>query len=132
MADNEFGRLLTGYRTERGLSCNELARAIRCDPSYISRLERADRDPPRRRVVADIAAALTLDAVDTDTLLVAAGFAPAFVTALGCWDMTLQSVAAVLTDPAVGPEDRQAFRTVVETLAAEWQARRAHRRWQAS
>src|SRR5436190_1717409 len=89
----EFATLLRRFRERAGLSCNELARAVGVDPSYISRLERSEREPPRRRVVAGLASALQLDLDDQDRLLVSAGYAPATVALLGHWDSTPQVVA---------------------------------------
>ena len=45
-AVGEFATLLRSFRERRSLSCNELARAVGVDPSYISRLERGEREPP--------------------------------------------------------------------------------------
>jgi transcriptional regulator with XRE-family HTH domain len=118
-----FPILLRAYRERMGLSCNEVARAVGCDPSYISRLERSEREPPRRRVVEALGLVLHLGIDEQDALLVSAGYAPATVALLGRWDPTLQAVAAVLTDGAVPDDDLQRFRTVVKTLAMEWRAR---------
>lgn len=55
-----FGALLRSYREWARLSCSELARAIAVDPSYISRLERDERDPPRRVLLIPLADVLAL------------------------------------------------------------------------
>lgn len=75
MAD-EFAALLTAYRERADLSMNELARAVGCDPSYISRLERREREPPRRCVVEHLALALQLGHDDADRLRISAGYRP--------------------------------------------------------
>jgi transcriptional regulator with XRE-family HTH domain len=116
----DFALLLRCFRERADFSCNELARAVGVDPSYISRLERAEREPPRRRVVAAIAHALQLAAADQDRLLVSAGYAPAAIAALGQWDPTLQAVAEVLTDPQVPADALEQFRGVVAILAQRW------------
>src|SRR5262245_48433479 len=101
----DFAILLRRLRDRAGLSCNELARAVAVDPSYISRLERGEREPPRRPVVERLASALQLDLDDQDCLLVSAGYAPATVAVLGTWDATLQAVASVLTDRRISASD---------------------------
>jgi transcriptional regulator with XRE-family HTH domain len=122
-ATQDFPTLLRAYRERMGLSCNEVARAVGCDPSYVSRLERGEREPPRRRVVEALGLVLQLSIDEQDALLVSAGYAPATVALLGRWDPTLQAVAAVLTDGAVPDHDIERFRTVITTLATEWRAR---------
>jgi transcriptional regulator with XRE-family HTH domain len=121
---SEFATLLRRHRERRGWSCNETARAVGVDPSYVSRLERAEREPPRRRVIEDLAQALQLTTADQDALLVSAGFTPASVALLGRWDPTLQAVATVLTDRAIPDADQARFRVVIEALVTEWLARR--------
>src|SRR5581483_7435493 len=97
----EFATLLRRFRERADFSCNELARAVGVDPSYISRLERGEREPPRRPVVERLATALRLDVDDQDRLLVSAGYTPATVALLGYWDSTLRAVAEVLTDQRI-------------------------------
>src|SRR3954470_20954411 len=116
----EFAALLRGFRERARLSCNELARAVGVDPSYISRLERGEREPPRRRVVESLAQALQLGLDEQDRLLVSAGYAPATVALLGEWDATLQAVADVLVDRAIPPQEMDSFRQVVQLLAERW------------
>jgi len=117
---DDFAALLRRYRDRLGLSCNELARAVGVDPSYISRLERNDREPPRRRVVERLAEVLELELEDQDRLLVSAGYAPATIAVLGRWDSTLQAVADVLVDRRIPESELDNFRQVVEILAARW------------
>jgi transcriptional regulator with XRE-family HTH domain len=119
-AAGEFATLLRAFRERRGLSCNELARAVGVDPSYISRLERGEREPPRRRVVEGLALALQLGLDEQDRLLVSAGYAPATVALLGEWDATLQAVADVLVDRAIPPQEMDSFKKVVQLLAERW------------
>jgi transcriptional regulator with XRE-family HTH domain len=116
----DFGALLRRYRDRSGLSCNELARAVAVDPSYISRLERGEREPPRRPVVERLASALRLSLEDQDRLLVTAGYAPASIAVLGQWDSTLQAVADVLTDRRIPDHELDNFREVVRLVAARW------------
>ena len=121
MAESEeFATLLRRFRDRAGLSCNELARAVGVDPSYISRLERSEREPPRRRVVEGLAVALQLGLEDQDRLLVSAGYAPATVALLGHWDSTLQVVADVLVDRRIPAEELENFRHVIRLVARRW------------
>lgn len=115
-----FAELLRQFRERAGLSCNETARAIGVDPSYISRLERSEREPPRRRVVEAVIAALRLGREEADQLLVAAWYAPASVAVLGSWDPALEAVADVLTDPVATAEDLEQFRQVICLVAGRW------------
>lgn len=71
-----FAALLRDYRERAELSCNAAARAIDVDPSYISRLERGEREPPRRRVVVALANALGLVGQERGQFFAAAGYWP--------------------------------------------------------
>src|SRR3954469_5071173 len=120
VSGDDFAALLRRFRERADLSCNELARAVGVDPSYISRLERSEREPPRRRVVEGLATALKLTLEDQDRLLVSAGYAPATVALLGRWDSTLQAVADVLVDQRLPASELENFRQVIHLLADRW------------
>jgi transcriptional regulator with XRE-family HTH domain len=117
---DDFAALLRRYRDRARLSCNELARAVGVDPSYISRLERGEREPPRRRVIERLAEVLKLPLEDQDRLLVSAGYAPATVAVLGRWDATLQEVADVLVDARIPSNELEDFREVIRLVASRW------------
>ena len=116
----DFASLLRHYRDRARLSCNELARAVGVDPSYISRLERGEREPPRRPIVERLASCLQLSLEDQDRLLVTAGYAPASIAVLGRWDTTLQEVADVLTDRRISEMELDDFRQVIHLVAERW------------
>jgi transcriptional regulator with XRE-family HTH domain len=120
LVTEDFATLLRTYRDQAHMSCNELARAVAVDPSYISRLERGEREPPRRPIVERLAASLGLSVEDQDRLLVTAGYAPASVAVLGRWDSTLQEVADVLTDARLSEEELDSFRQVIRLVAQRW------------
>lgn len=120
---DEFPGLLNALRERRGLSMNELARAVGVDPSYISRLERGEREPPRRRVVEALGQVLQLGIDEQDRLLVSAGFAPATVALLGRWDPSLQSVAEILLDRRLSETEHESFRRVVDAVVEHWRFR---------
>jgi transcriptional regulator with XRE-family HTH domain len=109
-----FAGHLRRYRERAQLSCNELARAVGIDPSYVSRLERLERVPPRRTVVVALCAALHLSDEDQDTLLASAGYAPPWlgsVADLGRLRQIAQhldALAGLLTRMGVEPE-REAY-----------------------
>jgi len=116
----EFSTLLRQYREVAGRSRNGLAREIGIDPSYLTRLERGDREPPRQPVVENVARALRLSILDRNRLLAAAGHVPLSIAQLGTWDEALQDVVDVLTDARLTAAEREEFRLVVRLIAARW------------
>src|SRR6185436_5955232 len=116
----EFPTLLRSYRERAGRSRNNLAHEVGVDPSYLTRIEHGDREPPRLHIVEALARALRLSIADRNHLLVAAGYAPLSVVQLGAWDDALQAVADVLTDIHLSAEERDEFRSVVQMISARW------------
>lgn len=119
---DDFPVLLRSFRERAGRSRNNLAHEVGVDPSYLTRIEHGDREPPRLHIVEALARALRLAIADRNRLLVAAGYAPLTVVQLGGWDDTLQAVAEVLTDIRLSPEERDQFRSVVEMISARWRS----------
>src|SRR3954465_13566968 len=117
---DEFPTLLRGFRERNKRSRNNLAHEVGVDPSYLTRIEHGDREPPRLHIVEALARALRLSIADRNRLLVAAGYAPLSVVQLGSWDDALQAVADVLTDIHLSPEERDQFRSVVQMISARW------------
>ena len=68
--------LLRTHREASGLSQNELARQAGVDAAYINRIEGRQQWKPSAAVTSALARALGLDDIETDRLLLAAGFAP--------------------------------------------------------
>jgi transcriptional regulator with XRE-family HTH domain len=120
--DNEFGQRLGQYREAAGLSQNALARLVDVDPSYINRMERGEREPPRRELVVRLAEALSLNEADRQRLLLAAGHVPDWLLALEADDPTLLAVGNLLAAPGVSASSKQDFRQVIELLVARWRA----------
>jgi transcriptional regulator with XRE-family HTH domain len=116
----EFPGLLRTFRERAGRSRNNLAHEVGVDPSYLTRLEHADREPPRPHIVDALARALKLSVQDRNRLTVAAGYAPMSVVQLGTWDEALQAVADVLNDTQLSPAERDEFRSVVKVISARW------------
>jgi transcriptional regulator with XRE-family HTH domain len=121
---DEFASLLRSYRERSNRSRNNLAHEVGVDPSYLTRIEHGDREPPRQHIVEAIARALRLSIADRNRLLVAAGYAPLSVVQLGTWDDALQAVADVLNDGRLSAEERQQFKDVVQLISARWRGGR--------
>lgn len=105
-----FGQILKSYREGAGLSQNELAGRAGLSVSTISRVEKGERGPLRKRSqVMALAKALGLKQEETDLLLSAAALAPSAATELSLHprDETLYKIAqeleALRTDPSVTP-----------------------------
>ena len=119
-ATSGFAELLRQHRIATGTSQHALARAAGIDASYLHRLERGDREPPKLEVATALADALGLEPADRDRLLVAAGHLPTAIATLGPLDPTLLTVAATLADPSMADADRLALRLALGTLCAHW------------
>jgi transcriptional regulator with XRE-family HTH domain len=118
-----LGQAVRDLRLQAGLSLNELARRAGVDPAYVHRIESTnlERTPlPRRQVVLAIAAALGLDARQTDELLTQAGYAPEALVQLGGWDQALAGVAELLSDPRLSGPAKAEFREILRILANRW------------
>lgn len=122
MQRDEFPTLLRAYRERAGRSRNALAHEVGVDPSYLTRIEHGDREPPRQHIVEALTRALRLSIPERNRLLVSAGYAPLSVVQLGAWDDALQAVADVLNDIDLSPEERNEFRSVVQIIAARWRS----------
>jgi len=118
----DFPTLLRSFRERAGRSRNNLAHEVGVDPSYLTRIEHGDREPPRLHIVEALARSLRLSVADRNRLLVSAGYAPMSVVQLGSWDDALQAVADVLTDIRLSPEERDQFRSVVQMISARWRS----------
>lgn len=117
---DEFPSLLRQFREGEGRSRNALAHEVGVDPSYLTRIEHGEREPPRQHIVEALSRALRLPLQQRNRLLVAAGYAPLSVVQLGSWDETLQAVADVLNDGRLSPEAREEFKSVVRVISARW------------
>lgn len=118
---DEFPNLLRSFRERAGRSRSNLAHEVGVDPSYLTRIEHGEREPPRLHIVEALARALRLSDQDRNRLLVAARYAPLSVVQRG-WDEALQAVAEVLNDGHLSPEEREQFRSVVRMISARWRS----------
>lgn len=76
-----FGALLTAYRRRTDLSCGQLARAVHVDHSYITRIERGEREAPKPEILRLLMEALGLDTTERQHFaLVAVGLVDAAET----------------------------------------------------
>lgn len=91
----KFGAMLSMYREQCNFSVHELARMVGCDSSYISRLQAGQR-MPSRRIVLRCAQALGLNTIETNSLLIAAGYAPPVLIQYGTWSQDLEDFFALL------------------------------------
>ena len=119
---DDFPTLLRSFRERAGRSRNALAHEVGVDPSYLTRIEHGDREPPRQHIIEALARALRLTVPERNRLLVAAGYAPLSIVQLGAWDDTLQAVTDVLNDIRLSPEERDEFRSVVRLISARWRS----------
>lgn len=118
-----FPTLLRSFRERDKRSRNNLAYEVGVDPSYLTRIEHGDREPPRQHIVEALARALRLTVPERNRLLVAAGYAPVSIVQLGAWDDAFQAVADVLNDLQLSEEERDQYRAVVQLISAKWHTR---------
>jgi transcriptional regulator with XRE-family HTH domain len=116
----DFSTLLERFRDRAGLSQSELARAAGISASYINRIEKEERQPPSRSVVLRIAKALGLDSATTDTLLLAAGYAPERSTLLQTEHPILGLVVDILQDDRVPEEEIELLKRQIELIERRW------------
>ncbi len=115
-----FGDLLREFREEKNMSRNALAHMSGCDPSYITRTEFGDREPPRQHIVESIARALGLAPQESNRLLAAAGHCPPSVNHVGGWGPAFQALVSVLGNPLISQSERQEFEQLVVSLGKKW------------
>jgi transcriptional regulator with XRE-family HTH domain len=115
---SSFTALLSDYRQRAGLTSAQLAAALHVQPAYLRRLERGAYGPPLRCEITRLAAALQLDAVDAERLIVAAGYvAPHQLTAMAQAEPALACVARLLDDASIPADARDSFRLALLKVA---------------
>lgn len=118
---NEFSALLRKHRENAGFSRNYLAQIAGVDPSYLTRIEHGDREPPRVSIVHCLGSALRLHGMELNTFVVTAGYAPLITAGEGGWDITLQVVLEVLVNPALTEEEHLEYRRLIEVISRRYQ-----------
>lgn len=114
-----FGGYLHELRRERGLTARQLAAAAGVHHTYVSKLERGDRQAPDEPVVEALAAALRATPAQIDQLRWRAGLTPRGDGAPGQDDPTLTLVAEALGDPALAAPARDQLRRVIAQIVAQ-------------
>jgi len=114
----DFGGLLKRCREMRSVSQSKLAERAGFDHSYVSRLESGARTPTRD-AVDRLGEALTLNQIERDAMLAAAGFLPRDVTSLLSSEPVIGEVLDLLQDDAVPQEYRENIRQVLRLLAEQ-------------
>src|SRR5712691_979959 len=118
----KIGDLVKYYREQAGISQNALARKIGVNPAYINRLEKWSMGANNRELIEQVAAALSLPALEGDRLLATAGHLPAAFSKLGPGDETLLIVADILSDESIPDKDKEAFRLHVRLASKPWRS----------
>jgi transcriptional regulator with XRE-family HTH domain len=108
-----FGGYLHELRRERGLTVRHLASAAGVHHTYVSKLERGDRQAPDEPVVEALARALQATPAQLDQLRWRAGLAPAGTGAPGQDDPTLTLVAEALGSGALSSTGRDRLRQAI-------------------
>src|SRR5439155_399618 len=110
------GGYLHDLRVERGLTIRQLAAAAGVHHTYISKLERGDRQAPEEAIVEALAAALDATPSQLDQLRWRAGLAPRGNDAAGVpgeHDPTLTLVAEALAGAAIPAAERDRLRQAI-------------------
>src|SRR5687767_15171953 len=108
-----FGGYLHELRRERGLTARQLASLAGVHHTYVSKLERGDRQAPDEPVVEGLAAALGVSPAQLDQLRWRAGLTPRGAGAPGQDDPTLTLVAEALANPALTDPARDQLRRAI-------------------
>jgi len=108
-----FGGYLHELRRERGLTVRQLAADAGVHHTYVSKLERGDRQAPEEPVVEALARAMRATPAQLDQLRWRAGLAPGGGGAPGQDDPTLTMVAEALGDGALTATDRDRLRQAI-------------------
>ena len=104
----DFAPQLAGYRERAKISRNKLAKQVGVDPSYLTRIEHGNREPPRQHIIDALAAALHLSVSEHSRLLLAAGYAPHKLKEI--WGEGFEALVELL-DQGWATEDRAAVHT---------------------
>ena len=115
-----FALALRQCREQKRLSQSRLAAAAGFDHSYVSRLESGSRTPTRD-AVTKLGEALTLDDIETDSLLASAGFMPARIENLLAAEPVVGEVLGILQNGGVPEDVREDLRAAISLLIRQAQ-----------
>lgn len=111
---DEFPALLNSFRANIGISRNRLAHDVGVDPSYLTRIEHGDREPPRLHILEALARRLRLEPDAVDRFYISAGYTPPSLQNIG-WNETLAVVAATLN--LLKGDDRAQYEFVINAIS---------------
>jgi transcriptional regulator with XRE-family HTH domain len=120
VAGGSFAEALRESRERQRLSQSRLAAAAGFDHSYVSRLESGSRTPTRD-AVTKLGQALSLDDIETDALLAAAGFMPARIENLLAAEPVVGEVLGILQNGGVPEDVREDLRAAISLLIRQAQ-----------
>jgi transcriptional regulator with XRE-family HTH domain len=109
-----FGRILARHRHRLGMSQPELARRIDCDHSFISRLERGEREPSRSMLMR-MAELFRLGEKENSELFSAAGFLPPGRVIVSL--PVLVEIEDALNNPDISPEFKLVVRMQLSAIS---------------
>lgn len=115
-----FSTALRQSRERQRLSQSRLAAAAGFDHSYVSRLESGTRTPTRDAVVK-LGDALTLDDIQSDALLAAAGFMPDRIENLLAAEPVVGEMLGILQNGAIPDDVREDLRAAISLLIRQAQ-----------
>lgn len=113
---SEFGYLLRQHRKRVGLSQRELAKRIGVDNSYISRLERGERDVSSRDKIIMMIEVMNLSDHDANSLLLTAGFAPINENMPLIGDPVLGLIADIIHDERITEAELSTLKEYAQLL----------------
>jgi len=71
---SDFAEILANYRKRAGYSQHKLSQLAHINSSHLNRLEKAQRNPPKKANILKLAEVLNLNPEERDALLISAGY----------------------------------------------------------
>ena len=114
-----FGNLLKehreAYQSGAGISRNQLAHDVGVDPSYLTRIEHGDREPPRIHIVGGLARKFNLRGSELLEFYMRAGYLPESVQSFARSNMrTLAQVIEFLSDNNISEEKNDLVSQIIQ------------------
>jgi transcriptional regulator with XRE-family HTH domain len=115
-----FADTLAEFRHRAGFSRLALANHAGVNPSYLTRIELGEREPPRIHILEALARLLRLTNEEWDELYTVAGHRAPSIERMGGWHPVLSAITNVMNDEALSMKNREDFALTVETMARHW------------